>query len=365
MFNNPGVKPRGFIGFKKMKYKNLKDKQQAEKLLRKKGYVREVTVLFNEAIESVALAQVGVSLLPGVFSLSKYPTLKKRIDKIMMSLFKNQNILLVKSIGTEWDISNKNLDNVFQGKYSRKPGQSKLLELRNDQALQTFTDRKIKGMNLSDRVWRNTQMYRNEIESHLADTIANGRGAKEAARFLTDKLVNPGGGFANVQTKAGEIKVAAPTKIKGGTGQGVYNSAYKNALRVQVTETNMSYLTAEMERYKASPFVIGYEVILSNRHPTYDICDELKGKYPKDFKFIGWHPFCLCHSIAIMLNQSEFDQMERDKFNDVDISKKSYSDNEVKGTPPQVKKWYAENEERSKNWKSKPYFMADNAKFFK
>ena len=347
-----------------MKYKDLKEKQEAAKKFRAKGYVREVTVLYNEAIEAAALAQVGVKLLPGVFSFSRYPILKKKIDKIIMSLFNDQKILLVKSIGTEWDISNKNLDNVFQGKYSRKPGQSKLLELRNDQPLQTFTDRKIRGMNLSDRVWRNTQMYRNEIEAHLADTIATGKGSREAAKYLNDKLLNPTGGFDKVQNKEGQVKAAAPTKLKRG-GRGVYNSAYKNSLRLQVTETNMSYLTAEMERYKASPFVIGYEVILSNRHPTYDICDELKGKYPKDFKFIGWHPFCLCHSIAILLNQAEFDQMERDKFNDIDISKKSYSENEVKGTPPQVKKWYAENEERSKNWKAKPYFMADNPKFFK
>ena len=49
-------------------------------------------------------------------------------------------------------------------------------------------------------------------------------------------------------------------------------------------------------------FILGIEVHLSNNHtclnakgepePFYDICDELQGRYPKDFKFTGWHPLC-------------------------------------------------------------------------
>ena len=47
------------------------------------------------------------------------------------------------------------------------------------------------------------------------------------------------------------------------------------------------------------PEVMGYEVDVSptdkyGRSRTVDICDHMKGEYPKDFKFTGWHPNCRC-----------------------------------------------------------------------
>ena len=44
---------------------------------------------------------------------------------------------------------------------------------------------------------------------------------------------------------------------------------------------------------------MGYEVDVSptdkyGRTRTVDICDHMKGEYPKDFKFTGWHPNCRC-----------------------------------------------------------------------
>ncbi|MBQ1275908.1 MAG: hypothetical protein IIY15_01710, partial [Flavobacteriales bacterium] len=47
------------------------------------------------------------------------------------------------------------------------------------------------------------------------------------------------------------------------------------------------------------PEVMGYEVDVSptdkyGRTRTVDICDHMKGEYPKDFKFTGWHPNCRC-----------------------------------------------------------------------
>ena len=59
------------------------------------------------------------------------------------------------------------------------------------------------------------------------------------------------------------------------------------------TEINMAYRKAEQERWKSFDFVVGYEVkITQNGKHVEDICDCLKGKYRKDFKFMGWHPSC-------------------------------------------------------------------------
>ena len=56
--------------------------------------------------------------------------------------------------------------------------------------------------------------------------------------------------------------------------------------------------------------MVGIEVHLSNNHTCmghkgklildfHDICDELQGRYPKDFKFTGWHPHCRCYATTI------------------------------------------------------------------
>ncbi|MDR3245057.1 MAG: hypothetical protein LBT50_01330, partial [Prevotellaceae bacterium] len=64
------------------------------------------------------------------------------------------------------------------------------------------------------------------------------------------------------------------------------------------------------ERWKGLDFVVGIEVKLSNNHtlngvPFTDICDELKGKYPKSFKFVGWHPQCRCSALSILMTEEE------------------------------------------------------------
>lgn len=75
--------------------------------------------------------------------------------------------------------------------------------------------------------------------------------------------------------------------------RGVYRSSARNAQRLARTEINMAYRAAEQERWKSFDFVVGYEVkITQNGKHVEDICDCLKGKYRKDFKFMGWHPQC-------------------------------------------------------------------------
>lgn len=85
--------------------------------------------------------------------------------------------------------------------------------------------------------------------------------------------------------------------------------------RMAVTESNIAYRTADYERWQQMTFVVGIEIELSNNHTVkggdgkphafYDICDELAGRYPKDFKFTGWHPHCRCHAVTIMKTDDE------------------------------------------------------------
>lgn len=92
----------------------------------------------------------------------------------------------------------------------------------------------------------------------------------------------------------------------------------------------------------------------SHFHPCHDICDDLKSKYPKDFKWTGWHPNDLCYVIPITKTEEQFwlPKEERGKEND-----------EITDVPQGFKTWVANNQDRIARAESRgtlPYFVRDN-----
>ncbi len=132
----------------------------------------------------------------------------------------------------------------------------------------------------------------------MAIDVALGDGVSAAAmsRTVRKLLNNPTALFRRVRDKNGQLRLSQNAKNYH-PGRGVYRSAYRNALRLTATETNMAYRTADHTRWQQLNFVTGIEIKLSNNHNCrgiakgqfYDICDELAGIYPKDFKF-SLHP---------------------------------------------------------------------------
>ena len=91
------------------------------------------------------------------------------------------------------------------------------------------------------------------------------------------------------------------------------------------------------------------KVWLSNNHtlngqPFYDICDELKGKYPKDFKFTGWHPFCRCFAVPFLKTAAEIATDNERMIKGEPLDDKSM--NEVNDVPDNFKSWLDRNRER-------------------
>lgn len=62
----------------------------------------------------------------------------------------------------------------------------------------------------------------------------------------------------------------------------------------------MAYRRAELLRWQQWDFIIGYRICLSPGHKVNDICDDLKGNYPKSFIWTGWHPNDRCFCIPIL-----------------------------------------------------------------
>jgi len=146
-------------------------------------------------------------------------------------------------------------------------------------------------------------------------------------------------------------------------GRGVYRSSYKNAMRLTRTEINMAYRTADFERYQQLPFIKGIDVRLSNNHSVPDICDDLKGKYPKEFLFRGWHPQCRCHVVTILASKDELSKMTDDILSgqEIDTSGVKYQETLPGGYYSVLSKV----DEKAKKGSKLPYFLTDNPKYQK
>lgn len=196
--------------------------------------------------------------------------------------------------------------------------------------------------------------------------IRNGLSAAEIAKELQEWLQQPNKVFHRTRNEQGDLVESEPSKAYH-PGTGVAKSSYINAKRMAANETNMAYLTADHERIQDLDFVVGIEVHLSGNHTfkgrdglyheLHDICDQLQGKYPKDFKFVGWHPNCRCYMTTVLKTKEEF---MSDLLNDTNTE----SVNTVKDVPQGFKDWVLQNMPiYEKNGKKPPYFVRDNMKY--
>lgn len=326
---------------------------------------RAIKKIYVDAINEITLSVPTIKYKGIPFALKDYPALKKRVEALLKQMNADIFAVTVNSIESSWGISNaKNNILIDQRLNGKRPVKSarKIIYDPNKPALQQFLDRRESGMKLSDRVWRNLQPLRNELEQSLGFAIAKGEDAATTASQIKKYLNEPDKLFRRVRTEEGKLVLSQAARDYH-PGKGVYRSSYKNALRLTRTENNMAYRKADHERWKTLPFVIGMEVKLSAAHPRYDICDNLAGKYPKDFLFRGWHAQCICYATPVMASDADFEKMEDALLNGDPIPGK------VGGTITKphagFTNWIKDNKERVKGWNNTPYFMTDNKAFLK
>jgi len=239
----------------------------------------------------------------------------------------------------------------------------------NDAALQAFLTRKENGLNLSDRVWKFASAFKSEIEMGLDIGIRDGKDASSMARALKQYLQYPDKLLRRVRDEHGILQLSKAA-AEFHPGRGVYRSSYKNARRLAATETNIAYRTADHLRWNQLDFVVGIEIKTSNNHTVmesdgkphafYDICDTLAGKYPKDFKFTGWHPHCRCHAIPILKTEEEMDEDTKRILDGEDTTDES--ENSVEDVPQAFKdhiEKYADTIRTVDNSRL-PYYVQDN-----
>ena len=303
---------------------------------------------------SVALKQYKVKSSSGTWV--RNTQIENRVDKILLEFNSRliDNINAQTSIG--WSFADDCNDNVVQDYLKGIEIESRKKEgllFRNSGALKSFIDRKSLGLTLSDRVWGLTTKSKEQLEFLLQSGITEGRSAVKLASDLKQCLKEPNRRYRRIRDKNGKLIYSEPAK-NFKPGQGVYRSSYKNALRLSRNEINIAYRTSDFERRQKMQFARGITVHLSPAHPRYDICDELAGDYPLGFKFVGWHPNCLCYTTLKMLSKREFVRF----LNGEEIKSSRY----INTIPTRAENHLNSISDRIKGWSNKPFFIGDNFK---
>lgn len=354
------------------KYNDKTKKYDEQHSKRLASIERKIKAAYKKAAEDASkLATAPHLSSKKTYKLDDYPQAKKQADKILEELQQSVETIIVNGIESEWTLANNKNNELSQLVFGDNVGklpeeQYQRYFSNNHEALQAFIARKQAGLNLSDRVWKYTGAFKDEIETAIDLGIRSGKSAAEISRDVRSYLQNPDKLFRRVKDEYGKLHLSKAAKAYH-PGTGVYRSSYMNARRLAVTETNIAYRTADYIRQQQLDFIVGIRIVLSNNHNCkgvpagmfFDICDSLQGNYPKDFKFTGWHPHCRCHVETILKTPEE---LEKDTERILaGRQTTNTSKNKIKDVPKAFKEWVKDNEDRILAAGDKlPYFLRDN-----
>lgn len=360
------------------------DKWEKQHLKSIAKYERLIKQIYDKYVQEAARIGADITSFDASNPLAfdDYPLTRKRIEALQKHMASDIEAVVYNGIDEQWALADGKtsalITTAFAGLSAEELEERKAKYLTNrDDAREAFKTRKENGMNISDRVWRYTDQFKEEMEMGIDLGLRDGKSADALSRDLRKYLNNPNMLFRRVRDEHGVLHLSKRAKAYH-PGQGVYRSSYKNARRLAATETNIAYRTADHDRVQDLDFVVGIRVNLSNNHtlngePFTDICDELsapfgskatkgKGCYPKDFKFTGWHPLCRCFITTILKTEEEMDADDERIMSGDEPADPSDSKNYVEDVPDEFKTWVKKNGARVVRSQSLPYFMQDNSK---
>nr|WP_319512244.1 hypothetical protein [uncultured Draconibacterium sp.] len=338
-----------------MKKITFHERQHINRLLQQQGSVKYI---FDEFVKKTGY-YLTQFVEPGNMSLW---TRNKHIEKMLDSELKILHDKLVQNISDfttdAWNRSHANTDEIIEAFIKDLPISKIVKEgmfARNAEGLQTFLKRKVDGLTFSERVWKLADGAKENIEFYLESGLATGRRADLISQDIRQLLQNPDRRFHRIRNKDGKLVPSAPMKDYN-PGRGVYRSSYKNAMRLAVTNTNAMYRQTDCERWSQLDFIKGIKIQRSSSasEPCV-ICDPLAGKYPKDYVFKGWHPWCICYAVPILMDEDAFmDALNNDDFSGVDY---------IKDIPTESRVFFQKELEK-KSVTLDSYLFKDNRKYF-
>lgn len=336
-------------------------------------------VFGNTYAEVLRLGEVRAAIASGQqFTWKGNPAAERKLNSQLQILTQQTNAIIRNGITGSWkrgesQVKDEILDRF--GKGDNKPEVNAILEQavkdRRSKGMtaHAFATRKEGGLTISSRVWNIAGGAKKDLETIIQNGILEGKGADEISRSLKQYLNEPDALYRRVRNKeTGCLELSQAAK-KNHPGQGVYRSAFMNARRLAVTEMNAAYRRAEWESYQNNPLIVGYRIELSNNHtvmingkkkPLKDICDDMVGAYPKTFLWTGWHPYCRCRMVPILISDADFTARAKAR-----AARKldEWKPKETVTTPPKTfLDWIDKNRERLERSKHIPFWIRDNFK---
>ena len=360
----PGVKKGSKVKTKRFSIQGF----DVEHYKRTEQYAAAVQTLFDRATVAITNAAAKGHYDPDKpFSFADYPSVQSVMQKTIEGLANGVTAVIETGSRKQWLFANQKNDAFLAsiGDTSKvSTAKMKKWQDKNLDALKAFQERKIEGMNLSQRVWKYVGQYKDQIELGLDVGLGEGRSAAQLARDVKENLREPNKLFRRVRDKHGNLHLSKAAKAYH-PGQGVYRSSVKNAQRLTRSEINMAYRESDFLRWQNLDFVVGFEIHRSTHEPLCKckLCERLVGRYPKTFKFKGWHPQCMCYATPILMDEETRNANEQAELKAA-LTGKPYkpkrAKNEVLDVPDGFKAWVSENVAAQENWASTPYFIADN-----
>lgn len=161
----------------------------------------------------------------------------------------------------------------------------------SDRALVYQLGKTIKGLKVSDRVWKIGEEARRQLQEAIENGIALGRDPRDVARDIK-MLLNPG--------------VARPHRVETAKRLGVKEDVPYQATRLAITEMQNAYHESFILQAQKIPGYVGVKWKLSSNHPLYDICDEYAQQdiFPRGQEPAKPHPYCRCYVVPIFDERS-------------------------------------------------------------
>lgn len=334
-----------------MKSLSFYEQQHLQRLFQQEGQVK---YLFDNFVRRVSPLLAKWSNHGGDRVWIKNARVENAIDKELSGLHASLLSFITDATIQSWNRGNRKADDLvrsyIEGMSVSEALQNKMFS-RNADALNALLRRKDNnGFTVSERVWNVTGGMKDNLEYYLSSGVSVGRPAALISQDVRQLLNEPDRRFRRVRNEEGKLTMSKPMKDYH-PGQGVYRSAYKNALRLTATQTNIGYRQADSDRWQRMDFVLGIEIKRSaSNHGPCKICDAMVGKYPKGFVFTGFHPFCICYATPIMMNQEEFA--------DFLLDERIPEGKIITSLPAGAEKFIRDNEEQLS--RTKPYWYKDN-----
>lgn len=291
--------------------------QRARSLIKKldkntAGDLRNIYQITRDQLQADILSFAGND---GLISLEVMRDVVLQIDRIMDQLASQRDNLLGTALGEGARIGSNVFDSVLS---------SNQLFGINEEAVR-FVQHFVAedGLQLSARLWRNTEHMKTNVKLAVQSAIIRGRSASQATQdFISRGETIPPDLARNIK-QASAFNVA---KIAGQELMATNNNPYYQAKRIFRTEINRAHGVAYESASFEDPDVVGMKFLLSPNHPRVDICDMHasaniyglgEGVYPRGKSPWMAHPNTLSFHVVVYRDEVT-DQDREGKQNRID-----------------------------------------------